>query len=354
MMTPKDADIREALKRKYAGTPTPDAALISRLMRNTTHRTKKRTYSLAGLYIFLGTAAACAALLLAFHLIHRPDAKPIAQPVEATNTIKKNVDAPTTAIESTENLTPVTQSANKADTAQTAVTKQTVRPEKTQTREKGKTDQKLLARATHNPETADPKRKKTERQTKRENDEPGNQPTQGEPHESATAKPPAVVAANHHQTSSGDIHYASYEMDASAEYQAPGLIDDYIAKLAEYNGIKPIVPNCGTDTLNPTKSDMAYDFPEKKEIDVIGRMIMLAATFDYATPGYQLNLSDNQLVFQLHDTQQNLKYIWIAERISDKHTLLYATHLPIDTHFSTECYLRLREEITHRNTYHQL
>jgi len=140
--------------------------------------------------------------------------------------------------------------------------------------------------------------------------------------------------------------YASNETTDST-YQAPSRMEEFIAKLAEYNQVEPVPLKC-SQTGDSTVSIAAYIFPDTKEVDVFGRLLQAACWFDDATPGYHLNFSHLQFFFELKDKRKGLKYLWIADRINGK-ILLYGTHSPIGTSVSSECYQGLRDGLMHAN-----
>lgn len=140
--------------------------------------------------------------------------------------------------------------------------------------------------------------------------------------------------------------YASNEASDST-YQEPSRMDDFIEKFARYNQVEPVALECALKG-DSTMMSVAYVFPDKKELDVFGRLLQAACWYDDATPGYHLNFSHLQFFFELKDERKGLKYLWIADRINGK-ILLYSTHSPIGTTVSSECYQRLRDGLMHAN-----
>lgn len=140
--------------------------------------------------------------------------------------------------------------------------------------------------------------------------------------------------------------YASNEASDST-YQEPSRMDDFIEKFARYNQVEPVALECALKD-DSTMMSVAYVFPDKKELDVFGRLLQAACWYDDATPGYHLNFSHLQFFFELKDERKGLKYLWIADRINGK-ILLYSTHSPIGTTVSSECYQRLRDGLMHAN-----
>lgn len=140
--------------------------------------------------------------------------------------------------------------------------------------------------------------------------------------------------------------YASNEASDST-YQEPSRMDDFIEKFARYNQVEPVALECALKG-DSTMMSVAYVFPDKKELDVFGRLLQAACWYDDAIPGYHLNFSHLQFFFELKDERKGLKYLWIADRINGK-ILLYSTHSPIGTTVSSECYQRLRDGLMHAN-----
>ena len=140
--------------------------------------------------------------------------------------------------------------------------------------------------------------------------------------------------------------YASNEASDST-YQEPSRMDDFITEFANYNQVAPVALECSLKG-DSTMMSVAYVFPDKKELDVFGRLLQAACWYDDATPGYHLNFSHLQFFFELKDERKGLKYLWIADRINGK-ILLYSTHSPIGTTVSSECYQKLRDGLMHAN-----
>ena len=141
--------------------------------------------------------------------------------------------------------------------------------------------------------------------------------------------------------------YASQVLTDSTAYQPPSLVDDFIAKFADYNCVKPVALNCSDDSTDTRIANTAYVFQDTEQVDLFGRLIQVAVTYDQTTPGYRLNLSNNQLVFQLNDERKNLKYLWMAERISGQRILLFSAHSPIGQPLSIACYQDIYDRLTH-------
>lgn len=158
--------------------------------------------------------------------------------------------------------------------------------------------------------------------------------------------------------STSNLHYASLEtttdtVSASScqadPYQDPARVDEFISKLASVHAL-PIELTCSA-TMDSTVASAVYVFPDKKEVDVFGRLLQVACCYSDETPGYQLNFSHLQFFFQLKDMRLQLQYLWIAERVNGK-ILLYSTHSPIDANVSSACYQEYRDELMHARSIH--
>ncbi|MBQ9363084.1 MAG: hypothetical protein IJT97_06650 [Bacteroidaceae bacterium] len=142
------------------------------------------------------------------------------------------------------------------------------------------------------------------------------------------------------------LHYAlcSTQTD-TVPYQDPARVDEFIAKFANYYNVKQAELQCSAPQDSNVISAV-YVFPDKKEVDVFGRMLQAAVSYSDETPGYFLNFSHQQLFFELKDMRKQLQYRWIAERINGK-ILLYSICSPIETLVSSACYQEYREELMH-------
>ncbi|MCR5679049.1 MAG: hypothetical protein K6G08_02415 [Prevotella sp.] len=139
-----------------------------------------------------------------------------------------------------------------------------------------------------------------------------------------------------------NLHYASLEAEDTA-YQAPSLMDDFIAKLAEYHHIE-------TEVLSDsTAHSVAYVFPDNDKVRLFDRLLQVASSYGYNSPGYRLTISQQQLMFSLEDRRLRQRHLWLAERIGGGRIILYATHAPTDAVVSSEAYQEFREKITHTN-----
>lgn len=145
------------------------------------------------------------------------------------------------------------------------------------------------------------------------------------------------------------LHYASIQTTVDTTYQDPARMDEFIAKMADFNEVEGISLDCTGGAPDSTVISKAYVFDDTQELDVFGRLLQVACWYDSKTPGYLLNFSHQQLFFTLKDMHKNQKYLWIAERIMGDRILLYCTHSPIETNVSSTCYQKYREQLTHSN-----
>ncbi len=150
------------------------------------------------------------------------------------------------------------------------------------------------------------------------------------------------------QPTAPNVHYAHHSATTNEDttYLAPSLVDDFIAKFANYYKVTPVAMNCADDSTETRVVSNAYVFPDEEEVNVIGRMLQMAVKYGNDAPGYGLSLSRDQFIFQLSDNRKHTKYLWLAERVRG-YILLYATHAPIDAEISSACYQDFRENFTH-------
>ena len=150
------------------------------------------------------------------------------------------------------------------------------------------------------------------------------------------------------QPTDPNVHYAHHSAATSEDttYLAPSLVNDFIAKFANYYKVTPVAMNCADDSTETRVVSNAYVFPDKEEVNVIGRMLQMAVKYGNDAPGYGLSLSRDQFIFQLCDKRKHTKYLWLAERVRG-YILLYATHAPIEAEISSACYQDFRENFTH-------
>ena len=146
-----------------------------------------------------------------------------------------------------------------------------------------------------------------------------------------------------------NLHYAAIKTTVDSTYQAPSRMDEFIAKMADYNEVKAVPLDCAYGSSDSIAVSTAYVFEDKQELDLFGRLLQAACWYDSKTPGYLLNFSHQQFFFTLKDLHKNEKYLWIAERIVGGRILLFSTHSPIEAEVSSGCYQNYREQLTHTN-----
>ena len=144
----------------------------------------------------------------------------------------------------------------------------------------------------------------------------------------------------------GSVHYAAHvPAEETVPYQDPARVDEFIEKMAAYQNVKEGQLKCGAANDSNVVSRV-YVFPDKKEVDVFGRLLQVACCYSDETPGYHLNFSHQQFFFELKDQRRQLQYRWIAERINGR-ILLYGTNAPIGAQTSAACYQEYRNELMH-------
>lgn len=150
-------------------------------------------------------------------------------------------------------------------------------------------------------------------------------------------------------TDDPNLHYAAHDpAEETVPYQDPARVDEFIEKMAAYHNVKEGQLKCAAANDSNAVSRV-YVFPDKKEIDVFGRLLQVACWFSDETPGYHLNFSHQQFFFELKDQRKQLQYRWIAERINGK-ILLYGTNAPIGAKTTSACYQEYRNELMHTNS----
>ena len=140
------------------------------------------------------------------------------------------------------------------------------------------------------------------------------------------------------------LHYAAYtEAQDTVDYLSPALMDEFISKLASYHHVKAEVLS---DSI---ARSMAYVFPDNDKVRLFDRFLQVASSYRYDSPGYQMTISQQQLLFTLEDTRLSRRYLWLAERIGGGRIILYATYAPSGVTVSSEAYQDFRERTTHTN-----
>ena len=152
------------------------------------------------------------------------------------------------------------------------------------------------------------------------------------------------------KTEDANLHYAAnVDKEDTTTYQDPARMDEFIAKLAEFNNAKAVSLDCAADPNDTTVVSTAYVFEDKEDSDLFARLLQVACWYDTKTPGYLLNFSRQQFLFALKDPHRQEKYFWMAERIMGKRIVLYCTHSPAHATISSVCYQQYREQLTHQN-----
>ena len=148
-----------------------------------------------------------------------------------------------------------------------------------------------------------------------------------------------------------NLHYAAHDpAEETVPYQDPARVDEFIEKMAAYHNVKEGELKCAAANDSNVVSRV-YVFPDKKEVDVFGRLLQVACWYGDEMPGYHLNFSHQQFFFELKDQRKQLQYRWIAERINGK-ILLYGTNAPIGAQTTSACYQEYRNELMHTNSIH--
>lgn len=143
-----------------------------------------------------------------------------------------------------------------------------------------------------------------------------------------------------------NLHYASNITSTDSSYISPALMDEFIRKLATHYEVEGDDSYCKTDSTHVDMVCTMYLFPDTKEIDLFGRLLLAAITYDDTTPGYLLNYSRQQFFFTINDQQLERKYLWIAERMGNDRIMLYCSNSPIGENMSSECFQKYRNKIT--------
>ena len=289
----KDTDLREALRRKYAETPK----LPADFMKDTLPRREGRTRVLRWM-----AAAACLLLICGVGLTLMPKD----EPAKTAQVIVKQTTP-----------TPVPKSETSSSQAENSQFQ----------------SQKLSV-------------PKLETKPKQVQTKPLPQPL---PREGSTESLPSGRLEG---VSTGglegvsNLHYAAHDpAEETVPYQDPARVDEFIEKMAAYHNVKEGQLKCAAANDSNVVSRV-YVFPDKKEVDVFGRLLQVACCYSDETPGYHLNFSHQQFFFELKDQRRQLQYRWIAERINGR-ILLYGTNAPIGAQTTSACYQEYRNELMH-------
>ncbi len=289
----KDTDLREALRRKYADTPKPLRPLPQPLPREGRTKASPRG-GWRGFSLWRLAAAACLLLICGVGLTLMPKDEPAKQ---AQVIVKQTMPAPVPKSETTSSKVRNSQFQSQ----KLSVPKPETKPKQVQTK-------------------------------------PLPQPL---PREGSTESLPSGRLEG-----VSNLHYAAHvPTEETATYQDPARVDEFIEKMAAYHNVKEGQLKCAAANDSNVVSRV-YVFPDKKEVDVFGRLLQVACCYSDETPGYHLNFSHQQFFFELKDQRRQLQYRWIAERINGK-ILLYGTNAPIGTETSSACYQEYRNELMH-------
>lgn len=295
MMTDKDTDLREALRRKYADTPQLPDDFSQRLMQRVAQQEKK-SRRLRHLWPLTAAAAVAACLLLLLTINHNDDFD-----------VKQN-ERPVTAQQA--KLQPVMEQEQNPRT--------------------------LCDVTAAEEQTPPPHVEATQKQPEQKPQAP-RQATTAAPAKKQTVSAPA----------DDNLHYAAHE-SVDTNYQPPSHMEEFIVKMANYHHVDGESLECTSDMNDSTIACTVYVFDDNEELNLFDRLLLAACWYDCKTPGYLLNFSYKQFFFCLKDMRLGLKYLWIAERLRGK-ILLYSTHSPIDAEVSSECYQNYRDNFTHTN-----
>ena len=299
----KDTDLREALRRKYADTPKLPADFMTKMRQ----QTKPEPARKVTLWRWVA-AAACLIMIIGIGTTIFP----LGDTKGSGTSVSKRTDGSLTA---------------KQGKSESDAYSPTVRQARTVSPPSPDSQSALLGLTVQTVRTNDNKASKVDGSVTK-----------------APAQPivePVAVDEN--------LHYAAYVPAEDSAYQAPSRMDEFIAKMADYNKVKAVTLDCTPDDGDCTVVSTAYVFDDKQELDLFGRLLQAACWYDSKTPGYLLTFSHQQFFFTLKDLRKNEKYLWIAERIIGGRILLYSTHSPIEANVSSACFQEYREQLTHTN-----
>jgi len=143
-----------------------------------------------------------------------------------------------------------------------------------------------------------------------------------------------------------DLHYATNIISNDSSRISPALMDEFIRNLATHYGVESDNSYCTADSTHADMVCTMYLFPDTKDIDLFGRLLLAAIAFDDTMPGYLLNYTRQQFFFTINDNQHERKYLWIAERVGSDRIMLYCSNSPIGENMSSECFQKYRNKIT--------
>lgn len=140
---------------------------------------------------------------------------------------------------------------------------------------------------------------------------------------------------------------ASKENTDDERYQDPAKMDEYIAKLAEINNVNKVSLKDASQK-DSTMTATVYVFQDSKELDLFGKLLQVACWYKSDSPGYYLNFSQLQFLFQLKDMKKSRSYMWQAERIGHQ-ILVYMVRVPIGAKINSANYKEYRQELIQQN-----
>ncbi|MBQ4449170.1 MAG: hypothetical protein II900_01920 [Prevotella sp.] len=140
---------------------------------------------------------------------------------------------------------------------------------------------------------------------------------------------------------------ASKENTDDERYQDPAKMDEYIAKLAEINNVKKVSLKDASQK-DSTMTATVYVFQDSKELDLFGKLLQVACWYKSDSPGYYLNFSQLQFLFQLKDMKKSRSYMWQAERIGHQ-ILVYMVRVPIGAKINSANYKEYRQKLIQQN-----
>lgn len=135
---------------------------------------------------------------------------------------------------------------------------------------------------------------------------------------------------------------ASTENTDDKSYQDPHKVDEYLAQLASIHNAEKVALNVSLQK-DTTQTSMIYVFPDNKEIDLLNNLLHVACWYRSDTPGYYLNFSSLQFIFQLKDMKKGNTHMWQAERTGE-HILVYTARVPIGTRINSAKYKEFRQK----------
>ena len=142
--------------------------------------------------------------------------------------------------------------------------------------------------------------------------------------------------------------YATSKENTDDErYQDPAKMDEYIAKLAEINNVNKVSLKDASQK-DSTMTATLYVFQDSKELDLFGKLLQVACWYKSDSPGYYLNFSQLQFLFQLKDMKKSRSYMWQAERIGHQ-ILVYMVRVPIGAKINSANYKEYRQKLIQQN-----